>query len=386
MSNTFLHLDLDTFYVSVERLKNPKLIGQPVIIGGKTSRGVVASCSYEARTFGVHSAMPIALAHRLCPKGIYISGDMEAYSKYSGIVTQIISNDAPTFEKASIDEFYLDLTGMDRFFGSEKWAWSLGDKIKKETGLPLSMGLSVNKTACKIATNEAKPMGKLHILENEVKPFFRPLPIRKLPMVGEVTSTQFKDLGIETIGQLMDWPVEPIQRILGKNGFTLWRKANGIDPTPVIPFRESKGMSKETTLQKDTADIPFLKSILVSLTEQLSFEMRSSDRMTGCVSVRIRYSDFDTHTKQKRIPFTSRDDTILDTVYDLFQKIYERRLLVRLVGVSFSNLINANYQMQLFDNMAKNVHLMMAMDKIRIKYGPDAVCRAIGAFSTPKTK
>lgn len=373
-----LHLDLDSFFVSVERLKNPALIGKPVIVGGKSSRGVVAACSYEARQFGLHSAMPIALARRLCPKGIYLSGDMETYSKFSAEVTDIIRDEAPVFEKSSIDEFYMDLTGMDRFFGSEKWAWQLGDKIKKETKLPLSMGLSINKTVSKVATGEAKPNGRIHIHEEQVKPFFRPLPINRLPMVGKVTHKFLQEMGIDTIGKLMDFPVDIIQRVMGKNGYSLWKKANGIDPSPVVPYSEAKSMSTERTLQQDTADVVFLKSLLLNMTEQLAYEMRQDNKMTGCVSVKIRYSDFDTHTKQKSISYTSLDNILWNTVSELFDKLYERRLLIRLVGINFSNLINANYQMQLFDENARQAHLMIAMDKIRNRYGVQAVARAQG--------
>jgi DNA polymerase IV len=376
--HVILHLDLDSFFVSVERLKNPALNGKPVIVGGKSSRGVVAACSYEARQFGLHSAMPIVLARRLCPKGIYLSGDMESYSKVSTEVTDIIRDEAPLFEKSSIDEFYLDLSGMDRFFGSEKWAWQLGDKIKKETNLPLSMGLSINKTVSKVATGEAKPNGRIHIHEEEVKPFFRPLPIRRLPMVGNVTHKFLQEMGIDTIGKLMDFPVDIIQRVMGKNGYSLWKKANGIDPSPVIPYSEAKSMSSERTLQQDTADVVYLKSLLLNMTEQLAYEMRKDNKMTGCISVKIRYSDFDTHTKQKTISYTSLDNILWNTVSELFDKLYERRLLIRLVGINFSHLVHANYQMQLFDENARYAHLMIAMDKIRNKYGVKAVARAQG--------
>lgn len=376
--HVILHLDLDSFFVSVERLKNPALIGKPVIVGGKSSRGVVAACSYEARQFGLHSAMPIVLARRLCPKGIYLSGDMESYSKFSADVTAIIREEAPLFEKSSIDEFYLDLSGMDRFFGSEKWAWQLGDKIKKETNLPLSMGLSINKTVSKVATGEAKPNGRIHIHEEEVKPFFRPLPIRRLPMVGNVTHKFLQEMGIDTIGKLMDFPVDIIQRVMGKNGYSLWKKANGIDPSPVIPYSEAKSMSSERTLQQDTADVVYLKSLLINMTEQLAYEMRKDNKMTGCISVKIRYSDFDTHTKQKSISYTSLDNILWNTVSELFDKLYDRRLLIRLVGINFSHLVHANYQMQLFDENARYAHLMIAMDKIRNKYGVKAVARAQG--------
>jgi len=377
----YLHIDLDSFFVSVERLREPKLNGKPVIVGGKSNRGVIASCSYEARQFGLHSAMPIVVAKRLCPNGIYLSGDMDAYSKYSDLVTEIIAERAPLFEKASIDEFYLDVTGMDRFFGTQKWAWELRETIKKETGLPLSAGLSINKTISKIATGEAKPDNKRYVPAIEVKPFLQPLGIEKMPMAGKKTQELLRDLGITTIGMLMDFPPKVLVRLFGQNGLTLWKRANGIDNTPVVPYSEAKSMSTERTFGEDTADISFLRSTLLAMTEKLSYEMRMENKMTGCVNIKLRYSDFETTTHQVRIPYTNRDDVLIDAVMQLFTKAYERRVLIRLAGVRFTHLIHANYQMQLFDQSEKNVHLMFAMDKIKSRYGSDKISRASGIFT-----
>jgi len=381
MDTAFLHIDLDTFFVSVERLKEPKLIGKPVIVGGKSNRGVVASCSYEARQFGVHSAMPIMLARRLCPNGIYLSGDHDAYSEYSKVVTEIIADRAPLFEKASIDEFYLDVSGMDRFFGTQQWAWELRDAIKKETHLPLSAGLSINKTVSKIATGEAKPDNKLCVPQTEVKQFLTPLAIEKMPMAGPKTQSLLKDLGINTIGMLMDFPPKVLVRLFGQNGMALWKKANGLDYSPVVPYSEAKSMSTERTFGEDTADMRFLKSTLLAMVERLSHEMRQENKMTGCISIKLRYSDFETTSHQVRIPYTSRDDVLIDTVMTLFKKAYERRVLIRLVGIRFTHLVHANYQMQLFDPKAKNVHLMFAMDAIKKRYGIDKIARVNGMFS-----
>nr|MDQ3072983.1 DNA polymerase IV [Bacteroidota bacterium] len=350
MDTAILHLDLDSFFVSVERLNNASLIGKPVIVGGKSSRGVVAACSYEARQFGLHSAMPIMLAKRLCPHGIYISGDMESYSRFSGVVTDIIRGQAPVFEKSSIDEFYVDLSGMDRFFGCEKWAAGLRDMIRKETGLPISSGLSINKTVSKVATGEAKPDGRIYLPQEKVRPFLRPLPVQKLPMVGKVTHQFLNEMGIRTIGRLMDFPAEVLTRALGKNGLSLWKRANGIDYTPVEPYTEAKSMSTERTFHQDTADMKYLHSVLLAMVEQLGYDMRKEQKMTGCVSVKIRYSDFDTATQQRHLSYTSREDTIIGVVMDLFKKLYARRSLIRLVGIKFSSLVNANYQLRLFDD------------------------------------
>jgi DNA polymerase-4 len=306
---------------------------------------------------------------------------MDAYTQYSALVTQIIEERAPLFEKASIDEFYLDISGMDRFFGTQKWAWELRDTIKKESGLPLSMGLSINKTVCKIATNEAKPDGQKYVPDEEVKPFLRPLDIQKMPMVGKVTHQFMQSMGIHTIGDLMDFPLDILQELMGKNGLSLWKRANGIDPTPVEPYTEAKSLSTERTFQEDTTDMKQLHSILLGMVEKLAYRMREDGKMTSCVAVKIRYSDFQTETKQIKIPYTSRDDVLIKTVLDIFKKCYNRRLLIRLIGVRFSDLVYGNYQLQLFDQSEKQVHLMMAMDSIRNRYGVESVSRANGLFS-----
>ncbi|RYD79799.1 MAG: DNA polymerase IV [Sphingobacteriales bacterium] len=376
-----MHLDLDSFFVSVECLNNPALKGKPVIVGGTSMRGVVAACSYEARKYGLHSAMPIATARKLCPNGIYLSGDMEAYSKKSKEVTDIVMAEAPVVEKASIDEFYLDLTGMDRFFGIQKFAWELREKITKETGLPLSAGLSINKTVCKIATNEAKPNGKKYVPFEEVKPFLAPLDIQKMPMVGDVTARFMRDMGIYTIGQLMNFPVDVLTKVLGKNGYSLWERANGIDHSPVVPYSEAKSLSTEQTFHTDTTDMRFLHTTLTAMVEELSYKLRAENYMTSCVSVKIRYSDFDTKTQQITIPYTSREDVLLKAIYALFEKCFDRRLLIRLIGIRFSKLVNANYQLTLFDQAEKKVNLMFAMDKIRNRYGVDKISRVDGLFS-----
>lgn len=381
-----VHLDLDSFFVSVERLKDPSLNNKPVIIGGNSDRGVVASCSYEARKYGVHSAMPIKTARQLCSHGIYMPGDMESYSQYSQYITAMIAEEVPAFEKASIDEFYIDLSGMDRYFGCHPFAQQLRSQIMESSGLPLSMGLSANKTISKIATDEAKPNGEKVVPRGQEQDFLRPLEIQKLPMVGKVTHRFLKEMGIDTIGQLMDMPVDILQNALGKPGLTLWKRANGIDPSPITPYSERKSISKEKTFQHDTADIRELESVLLAMTEQLSYQLRSQEQMTACVAVKIRYTDFKTVTQQKKIPYTNREDTIFQVIKDLFHHCFQRRVLIRLIGVRFSHLVHANYQMDLFDATLKNVHLMEAMDQVRNKFGVDAVSRANGLFANRKNR
>ena len=378
MERTVLHLDLDTFFVSVERLINPALERRPVIVGGMGDRGVVSTCSYEARRFGVHSAQPMRLARQLCPQAVFIGGDMELYSRYSRLVTAIIADRAPVFEKTSIDEHYIDITGMDRFFGCYKWAHELRETIMKESGLPISFGLSENKTISKIATDEAKPNGELQVLHPQVHAFLDPLSIGKIPMVGAKTYQLLRSMGIATIGDFRQMPDVVVSQALGKNGIEIWKKANGIDTTPVQPYEEQKSLSKEHTFENDTIDIVLLKSVLARMVERLAFEMRAQTKLTGCVTVKIRYSNFDTHTMQRQIQYTSFDHLLLNTVYDIFDKLYDRRLLIRLIGVRFSSLVGGTQQLDLFDDTAEMTNLYSALDKIRKRFGKNAVFRAIG--------
>lgn len=377
LKKDIVHLDMDTFFVSVERLLNKDLEGKPVIIGGTSGRGVVASCSYETRKYGVRSAMPMKMALMLCPNATVMRGDMEAYSKYSNLVTEIIADKAPLYEKTSIDEHYLDITGMDRFFGCLKWAHELRQKIMKETGLPISFGLSVNKTVSKIATGEAKPNGELYVDGQHVSPFLAPLSIKKIPMVGDKTFTILKDMGIDRIATLREMPIELMNRLLGQNGIEIWKRANGIDNTPVIPYWEQKSISTERTFEQDTMDVAMLNELLVKMVEGLCFELRSEQKLTSCITVKIRYSNFDTHTQQKRIPYTSFDHTILEVVKELFKKLYQRRMMIRLIGVRLSHLVHGTQQLNLFEDTPEKVNLYLTLDRIKKRYGKYAVCRAI---------
>jgi DNA polymerase IV len=375
---SIVHFDLDTFFVSVERLVNKKLEGKPVIIGGTSDRGVVASCSYEARTYGIHSAMPMKMAHMLCSDAIVIRGDMELYSKYSSMVDDIVTERAPLYEKTSIDEFYIDITGMDRFFGSRKWTHELRESIIKNTGLPISFGLSVNKTVSKIATGEAKPNGELEVPGGIVKPFLNPLPISKIPMIGDKTFHLLRSMGIATIGTLSMVPVEMIEKVLGKNGIIIWKKANGVDNSDVKPCSHRKSISTERTFDKDTIDVTRMKEMLSGMVETLAFEMRQKQRLTSCVTMKIRYSNFDTHTLQKRIPYTAFDHQLIPVVKELFDRLYQRRMLIRLIGVKFSYLVQGVQQLNMFEDTPKSVNLYKAMDRLRNRYGKKSIGRAVG--------
>lgn len=378
MNRQIAHFDLDSFFVSVEQLKHPELRHKPVIVGGLSERGVVAACSYEARKFGVHSAMPAKMARRLCPDAIFIRGDFDSYVKYSADVTEILSSKLPLLEKASIDEFYADMTGMDRFFGSYQYAQQLRKDIRKETGLNISLGMSIGKTISKMATNEAKPNGELLVQSAEVKTFLSPLSISKMPYIGDVTARKLRNLGIRDIGTLAAMPKAMLEALLGKNGLGIWEKANGIDNSPVLTQHERKSVSKEMTFEKDTTDIKMLRSLMAKMVEDLCYELRKSNRCTGQIGVKIRYSNFDTHTQQLAIPFTASDFEIREKVLELFEKLYNRRLLIRLVGVHFAKLVAGHSQIRLFDDSVQLAGLYNAMDYIRDKFGHNAVMNAYG--------
>lgn len=378
MSRSIVHMDLDTFFVSCERMLNPKLNGIPLIIGGSSDRGVVASCSYEARKFGVRSAMPMKLALRHCPQAKVVKGDMELYSQYSHTVTEVIEEQAPVMEKASIDEFYLDVSGMDRFFGCYKWTSELAQKVTKETGLPISFALSINKTVSKIATGESKPVGRLEINEAMVRPFLNPLSIKKIPMVGDVTFQLLSRIGIRKIQTLSEMPIDILGKLLGKNGKELWKKANGIDDNPVEPYVERKSISTEQTFEQDTIDIARIKSLLVGMVEKLAFQLRKEEWLTSVVVVKIRYSNFDTAPRQCKIPYTSCDHILLRKVTELFDALYERRMRIRLVGIRFSGLVRGTYQIDLFEDTTEMMSLYQAMDKVKKRYGFQAIQRCAG--------
>lgn len=373
-----LHLDLDTFFVSVERLQDSSLNGKPVIVGGWSDRAVVSGCSYEARAFGVHSGMPMKMARTLCSDAVVIRGDMEQYSKKSRLITDIIAEKAPLYEKASIDEFYLDVSGMDRFFGTLQWSKELRKRIIQESGLPISFGLSVNKTVAKIATGEAKPNGELEVVSTGVKPFLSPLSIRKIPMVGEKTYRLLRSMGVATIGILGEIPPEIIRKMMGTNGLLLWKKANGLDNSPVVPQSEAQSLSNETTFENDTTDMTFLNTTLGVMTEHLAFRLRKRNKLTGCITVKIRYADFETHTLQKHIPYTSFDHLLLQYIKEMFARLYSRRLLVRLVGIRFSDLVSGNQQLHMFDDTPEQTSLYQSMDRIRLRFGEKAVRHGTG--------
>ena len=380
-SRAVLHLDLDAFFVSVELLRNSALYGKPVVIGGRSRRGVVASCSYEARKYGVHSGMPMRMAHQLCPDILVLKGDMESYSKYSTLITDIIADSAPMFEKASIDEFYLDLTGMDQHIGCYKWSIELRQRIMRESGLPISFGLSVNKLISKMSAGEAKPNGMMKISPGEETAFIHPLSVSKIPSIGKATYKKLSFMGVRTVRVLSEIPVRLLEREFGKHGISMWQKANAIDDRPIVPYSDKKSISTERTFQVDTIDVKKLKSLLMGMVEKLAFELRDMKKLTACITVKIRYSDFNTYTQQKRIAYTANDKSLMTLATTLFDKLYQRRQLVRLVGVRFSHLVTGNYQINLFDDTEEEMRLLQTMDAIKRRFGAKVVGRACSLAS-----
>ena len=375
---SIMHLDLDTFFVSVERLADSRLNNRPILIGGTSDRGVVASCSYEARRFGVHSGMPMKTARMLCPEATIIRGNSMNYLKYSDMVTEIIREAVPIYEKSSIDEFYTDLTGMDRFFGCLKFAGELRQRIMRETGLPISFGLSTNKTVAKVATGEAKLNNQLHIAKGTERMFLAPLPVKKIPMVGEKTQQILRHLGVRIIQTLQEMPPEMMQQVLGKNGVVIWKKARGEDDAPVVPYSERKSISTERTFDRDTTDVEKIRGILIAMAENLAFQLRRGAKVSACVTIKVRYADFNTYSLQERIPYTSADHLLVPKVLELFTRLYNRRMLVRLIGVRYSHLVSGGHQIHLFDDSEERIRLYEALDKLRLRYGDRAVVTAAG--------
>lgn len=376
-------MDLDTFFVSVERKLDSRLEGKPILVGGIGDRGVVAACSYETRSFGVHSGMPMKMARNLCPEATVIRGEGGVYSEHSKEVTEIIREAVPVFEKASIDEFYADLSGMDKFQGSSyKMAQELRLRIKKQAGLPISFGLSANKLVSKVATGTAKPDNERKIEFGMERSFLAPMLVKKIPMVGEKTNQILYNLGIKHVRTIQEMPVEMMAKVLGKNGIVLWNRANGIDETPIIPFHERKSISNERTFGKDTGDVNRMREMIRAMAENLAYQLRNGEKLTSCISVKIRYSDFNTFSKQLKIPYTSADHLLIPQVEKLFEQLHNRRMMVRLVGVTFSDLAGGNYQINLFDDSEEKLNLYQAMDFLRNRYGTDGRGNSIISWGT----
>ena len=375
---TIMHIDLDSFFVSVERKFDPSLIGKPVIIGGSADRGVVASCSYEARKFGVHSAMPTRQALKLCPQAILIRGSHGRYGEASREVTEIIHNAVPLYQKSSIDEFYIDYTGMDRFHNSYRHATELRQKIIRETGLPISFGMASGKTVAKMATNQAKPNGQIYIPHGKEKAFLAPLAIGKIPGLGENTANKLNQYGIERIGQLQKTDLKFLETVFGKMGRYIWEKAHAIDNSEIVPHSDRKSISTEHTFNTNIADKNNIETILVSMTEELAAKLRKENKVASCLAIKIRYANFETHTQQEKISLTAAEHILIPGIKNLLTKAWNQHRPIRLIGVRLSNLCNGSYQINLFEDNEERIRLYQALDKINFKFGEKTVCRAAG--------
>ncbi|MBD1384815.1 DNA polymerase IV [Mucilaginibacter rigui] len=373
-----VHIDLDSFFVSVERKFNPSLIGKAVIIGGSADRGVVASCSYEARKFGVHSAMPTRQALKLCPHAIVIHGTHGRYSEASREVTQIIHNMVPLYQKSSVDEFYIDLSGMERFHDPYQLACDLRQKVIRETGLPISFGMASGKTIAKMATNQAKPNGQLWIKHGQEKAFLAPLNIGKIPGLGESTCQKLYQYGIEKIGDLQRVNLKFLEAVFGKMGTYIYKKANGIDDSEIIPHSDRKSISTEHTFESDVKDLRTLENILVSMTEELAGKLRRENKVSSCLAIKIRYANFETHTQQQKIALTAAEHILIPGVKNLLKSAWNQHRPIRLIGVRLSNLCAGSYQINLFEDNEERIRLYQAMDNINFRFGDKTVCRAAG--------
>ncbi len=373
-----MHIDLDSFFVSVERKFDPSLIGKAVIIGGSADRGVVASCSYEARKFGVHSAMPTRQALKLCPHAILIRGSHGRYGDASREVTEIIHNAVPLYQKTSIDEFYIDYTGMDRFHNSYKHATELRQKIIRDTGLPISFGMSSGKTVSKMATNQAKPNGQLYIPHGKEKDFLAPLSISKIPGLGESSCLKLYKYGIEKIADLQKADLRFLETILGKAGKYFLDKANGIDEGEIVPHSERKSISTEHTFNTNIADRQTIETILVSMTEELAAKLRKENKVASCLAIKVRYANFETHTQQEKIELTAAEHILIPGIKNLLKSAWNQHRPIRLIGVRLSNLCSGSYQINLFEDNEEKIKLYQALDRINFKFGEKTVCRAAG--------
>ena len=370
------HFDLDSFFVSVEMLQDPSLLGKAVLVGGSRDRGVVTTCSYEARKFGVRSAMPMRKAMELCPHAIIVKSSYAQYAKYSAWVTNIIAANAPLYEKASIDEFYIDLTGMDTFFNPLEWTIKLRQTIMDETGLPISFGLATNKLVAKIATDEAKPNGYLFVTPGKEKEFLAPLPVEKLGGVGKISHQTLLGLGIYTIGDILKYDGVLLEKALGKWGTQLVRQANGLSDSVVSPHRESKSISAENTFEENTLDVDILLAQLVGQAERVAYELRQEKKYATCVAIKFRNANFETSTRQITIPATIADSDIIKAATDLFTKLYVPGTMVRLLGVRLSGLTDTGAQINLFDNKTEQHALYDAIDSVKNKFGKSVLRKA----------
>jgi DNA polymerase IV len=379
-TRTIVHLDLDAFFVAVERLDNPALIGKPVIVGGRPdARGVVASASYECRPFGVQSAMPTATALRLCPQAILVSGHHERYAQLSRAVMALLQPYAPVMEQISIDEAFLDVTGTEALFGpAEKLAHTLQDRIEAELGLSASLGVAANKLVAKIASDYGKPHGVVVVPTGHEAAFLAPLPIRRLWGVGRVTAGELSRLGIVTAGDLAGWPLGELRGRFGSHGEGLWRAARGIDDSPVEAEHERKSISREETFARDVHDVAVLRRELLRLSDDVGESLRRHGVQARTIDIKLRYGDFTTLTRQASLAEpTDTGPAIYAQALALFETAWDRRRPLRLIGVGTSGLCQPARQLRLFEQEdRRQAQLDDALDRIRARFGDSAIQRA----------
>ena len=407
-SRKILHVDMDAFFVSVEEVLDPSLKGKPVIVGGRAMpgereaiapqaestlarqkkllpsaspvRGVVAAASYAVRRYGVHSAMPIAQAKRLCPHAIFLSGSQRRYSEYSVRVFEILKRYSPLVEPMSLDEAFVDLTGCERLHGPVlKAGEKIRNEIREELGLNASVGIASNKLLAKIASAYCKPNGMLWIAPGMEQRFLAGLPIRRIPGIGPKGGAELRRMGIKSAGDLARLPLESLA--CGKWGASLYRKARGISESPVIGETvDPRSISRETTLETDSADPLFLESTLSYLTEKVAGQLRENKLFARTVTLKLRYSDFKTVTRSKTLEMpTAEDHTLLKTGAGLFRKLFTHRTRVRLIGITFTSLTaTSDRQEDLFDHKGGQCwdNLYQGIDRIRHKYGFRSILRA----------
>lgn len=381
MSRTIFHLDLDAFFVSVERILNPLLIGKPVIVGGNPNgRGVISACSYEAREYGLMSGMPIKTAFRLCPQGIYLNGSYTEYSKFSLAVESILKEYAPIIEQASVDEFYMDFTGCNKQYGHFiNLASLLQKKILNKLNLPCSIGIASNKTVAKIASDFNKPKGITHVVKGCEEDFLSNLPVEAIPGVGKVMVKALNNMGVYKVKDIAQFPEEYFFNTFGKFGLDLWKKSKGEGSEYLTIESERKSISKEKTFSTDIVDKKVLEAKLFEISGKIAQLLRNRNLLTSTITLKLRYNDFNTLTRAKSVRPTDDDKVIYETAASLFRNAYTRRVGIRLIGISISNFIGFDEQEYLFDEPEINrKKIIRAVNKIRDKFGYDSI--ALGSF------
>jgi DNA polymerase-4 len=371
---TILHVDMDAFFVSVELLERPELRGKPVVVGGRPDqRGVVSAASYEARKYGIQSAMPLRTAGRLCPHAVFLDGHHQKYSEWSDRVAKVLGGFSPIVEMVSIDEAYVDLAGTERLHGPP---FAAADKllytITRTTGLPCSGGLGTTRLVAKVASDQAKPHGLLLVPAGSEQRFLEQLPVRKIPGIGKVTERALRGMGIETVGQIAHVPRETLEKIFGQWGDALYRKARGGDSYEFVVDAEPKSISHHHTFGEDTNDDEVLDSMLSHLSQKASKRLREAGLAAQTFTLTIRYAGFETHTRAKTVPqSTALDADILAAFQELFRFNSDRKRKIRLLGVSLSGFTHGEKQLDLLDweRRAKLENLTRATDRLRDRFG-----------------